>query len=187
VGVLWSNQAIQRFGFRTHADGDPVDAWSTDEVPPGLGDAFALPVSGGFADDHLNLATADGRLYAAVKTSYDLVEHPVLLLLVRDADGTWQPADAAHRIDLDEVEATRPVVTVLGDQLVVAYTDRRGQDTIRYRMTALDPIAFGPEQVAVRADAVDDVTSTDQVATSEAIFVASDAQRAYGVTMTPTP
>ena len=33
VGVLWSNQATQRFGFRVHADGDAAATWAADEVP----------------------------------------------------------------------------------------------------------------------------------------------------------
>ena len=36
VGVLWSNQNTQRFGFKVHVDGQPATTWSADEVP-GLG------------------------------------------------------------------------------------------------------------------------------------------------------
>jgi hypothetical protein len=69
VGVLWSNQATQRFGFKLHVDGADPTVWSSDEVPASQS---AQSVGLGMADDHLNVAVAtDGTLYAAVKTSYD--------------------------------------------------------------------------------------------------------------------
>ena len=33
VGVLWSNQTTQRFGFRVHVDGTDPNTWLADEVP----------------------------------------------------------------------------------------------------------------------------------------------------------
>ena len=33
IGVLWSNQSTQRFGFKTHVDGANVATWTADEVP----------------------------------------------------------------------------------------------------------------------------------------------------------
>src|SRR3954447_8652327 len=33
IGVFWSNQTTQRFGFRLHVDGSDPTQWSTDEVP----------------------------------------------------------------------------------------------------------------------------------------------------------
>src|SRR5690606_24360692 len=81
VGVLWSNQQAQRFGFRTHVDGTNPEVWTANEVPAG---SSARPVGGGMADDHLNVVVAsDGTLYAAVKTSYDSSNQPVIGLLVR--------------------------------------------------------------------------------------------------------
>ena len=69
VGVLWSNQTTERFGFKVHADGAAAGTWSADEVPAS---ASAQNIGLGMADDHLNVAVAaDGTLYAAVKTSYD--------------------------------------------------------------------------------------------------------------------
>src|SRR5207247_5606539 len=74
IGVLWSNQNTERFGFRTHVDGTDPAAWSADEVPASNS---AQPVGGGMADGHLNVAVAsDGTLYAAVKTSYDTLGYP---------------------------------------------------------------------------------------------------------------
>ena len=69
VGVLWSNQDTQRFGFRYHIDGTSPGQWSANEVPASQS---ALNVGGGMADDHVNVAVAsDGTVYAAVKTGYD--------------------------------------------------------------------------------------------------------------------
>src|SRR5690606_35263208 len=33
IGLLWSNQTTNRFGFRTHQDGADPGNWSKDEVP----------------------------------------------------------------------------------------------------------------------------------------------------------
>jgi hypothetical protein len=69
IGVLWSNQNTDRFGFRIHVDGTNPSTWLNDEVPASQS---AQSKGGGMADDHINLAVAsDGTLYAAVKTSYD--------------------------------------------------------------------------------------------------------------------
>ena len=70
IGVLWSNQNTQRFGFRTHVNSETDPSiWTTDEVPASQS---ALDVGLGMADDHLNMKVgSDGTLYCAVKTSYD--------------------------------------------------------------------------------------------------------------------
>ena len=69
VGVFWSNQTTDRFGFRLHVDGANPMTWLPDEVPASQS---ALNVGAGMADDHLNVKVgSDGTLYAAVKTSYD--------------------------------------------------------------------------------------------------------------------
>src|SRR3990172_5380783 len=81
IGVLWSNQNTQRFGFRAHVDGSDPNTWLADEVPASQS---ALNVGLGMADDHLNVEIAsDATLYAAVKTSYDAAGYPKIALLVR--------------------------------------------------------------------------------------------------------
>ncbi|HEX9284071.1 MAG TPA: hypothetical protein VF879_00245, partial [Nitrospirales bacterium] len=80
VGVLWSNQNTERFGFKVHVDGDPPGNWSGDEVPASRS---AQNVGFGMADDHISLAVAsDSTLYAAVKTSYNTSGYPRVSLLV---------------------------------------------------------------------------------------------------------
>ena len=85
VGVLWSNQVTDRFGFKVHEDGTDPTIWGTDEVPASQS---AQGVGSGMADDHLNVAVAsDATLYAAVKTSYDTGGYPKIALLVRRPTG----------------------------------------------------------------------------------------------------
>ncbi len=71
------------------------------------------------ADDHVNVAVAsDGTLYAAVKTSYDTSGYPLIALLVRQPDGTW---DGLHEVDQT---GTRPIVLLneADDSVRVVYT-----------------------------------------------------------------
>src|SRR5262245_18453028 len=53
IGVMWSNQTTDRFGFRTHIDGTDPNTWTADEVPASQS---ALNVGQGMADDHINFA-----------------------------------------------------------------------------------------------------------------------------------
>ena len=60
IGVFWSNQNTQRFGFKYHVDGADPNVWSADELP---GAAGAVISGIGLAEDHVNLAVgADGTL-----------------------------------------------------------------------------------------------------------------------------
>ncbi|MBN2315232.1 MAG: hypothetical protein JXM79_14980, partial [Sedimentisphaerales bacterium] len=126
VGVLWSNQIAQRYGFKIHADNDDPNLWSADEVPASQS---ALNIGSGMADDHLNVAVAsDGTFYAAVKTSYDTDGYPVIALLVRRPDGNW---DDLYEVDTN---GTRPIV-VLNERegiITVLYTAANGNHDILY-------------------------------------------------------
>ena len=182
IGMFWSNQVTQRFGFRYHFDSDDPSVWSTDEMP---GAAGAVPVGNGFADDHINLAAAeDGTLYAAIKTSYDTPGHPVLGLLVRRPDGSW---DDLYEID---VVGTRPVVVVsdaLGE-LVVVYTDFAGGGNIRFRTSDARDIDFGPIEILMPGIDVNDATSTNQSFLDELIVLATTAapgRQLVGVSLAP--
>ena len=136
VGVLWSNQTTRRFGFRTHKIGTSPTSWSSDEIPA---HQSAQNVGGGMADDHLNVAVAsDGTLYAAIKTAYGRTGYPVLGLLVRRPDGTWDPLYEVDRI------GTRPIVLLNErDQTVrVVYTESSRSDNILSRTTSMHKISF---------------------------------------------
>jgi PKD repeat protein len=78
IGVMWSNQVDHRFWFATHAD-SPADApWSAAPIPNTQS-----------SDDHINLKTLNGRVYAAVKHS-TTGSLPLTSLFTRDpATGAW--------------------------------------------------------------------------------------------------
>lgn len=127
IGLMWSNQIDERFGFSYHVDGTAPNVWSTNEVP---GDADALNVGGGMADDHINMAvSSNGTLFAAVKTSYDTNGFPTLGLLVRRANGTW---DSFYEID---DKGTKPIIMLNEDlgELLMVYTYPSQLKEIVYR------------------------------------------------------
>ena len=104
IGVFWNDHATQRFGFRFHVDGDSPTAFSANEVPASQS---AKTAGLGMADDHMNIkVAADGTLYVAVKTSWDLTvrAYPEIALLVRRPNGAWDPL---YGID---AHGTRPIV-----------------------------------------------------------------------------
>jgi len=175
IGVLWSNQAASRFGFKTHTDGDDPAVWSADEVP-----ASDDSVGAGVADDHINLAVAsDGTLYAAVKTSYDTAGHPKIALLVRRPDGTWDPL-----YEVDQA-GTRPIVVVnetLGF-LRVIYTESEGYHSIVYKETALNSIAFGTRELLIQG-ALNSATSTKQNFEREIVVLAGSDSSVEGIRIT---
>jgi len=104
VGVLWTdsnNGAGNRFRFAAHRNAARRSRWSL-ESPYLTGHRMV--------DDHLNLQTYDGRVYAVVKTaSRGLVKDgPVLVLLVREPNGAWQHYGVASNGN----EITRPILLV---------------------------------------------------------------------------
>jgi hypothetical protein len=179
--VLWSNQSTRRFGFRVHADGADPATWSADEVP--ASQSAIDGVGSGMADDHLNVAVAsDGTLYAAIKTGYDTSGYPLIGLLVRQPNGTW---DDLHEVDqsgtrgivfLDETEST----------VYVAYTRITGSSDIVYRESATSSIAFGPVET-ILSGSLNDVTSTKQNISGEVVLLASTSTQAFGVLATTAP
>ena len=167
VGVMWSNQNSQRFGFRTHIDGSAPSAWSADEVPAS---ASAQAIGLGMADDHLSVAVAaDGTLYAAVKTSYETPGSPKIALLVRQPSGAWDPL---HPVDGN---GTRPIVILNEgqDRVMVAYRDTDNNGPIQYRESARSTIAFSAEGTLIADPAGNNVSSTKQRISGEVLVIAS--------------
>jgi hypothetical protein len=166
IGVFWSNQSTDRFGFRIHVDGAAPNAWGAPEVPAGQS---ALNVGGGMADDHVHLAVAsDGTLYAAVKTSYDKSGYTKIALLVRRPNGVW---DNLYAVDNN---GTRPIVVLneAAGKVVVAYTTNEGGGDIVYRESNLGTINFAPRKVLIKGS-VNNVTSTKYTSNDEIVFIAS--------------
>src|SRR5262249_22819222 len=153
MGVFWSNQNTQRFGFRFHVDTDPPDLWSRDEVPASQS---ALRVNHGMADDHMHAAFAsDGTLFIAAKTSYDTSGFPVIVLLVRRPNGTW---DNLYQVD---TLGTRPIVllTEPANLLRVIYTSSTAGGNILYRDSLISTIGFGARKTLMTGT-LNNATST---------------------------
>jgi PKD repeat protein len=104
IGVMWSNQVDHRFWFATHGDDNASGQ------PAALGSGWsAAPIPGTqSSDDHINLKTLNGRVYAAVKHSTSGTT-PLTSLLTRDpATGAWASATFGTGRD----SHTRPIVLV---------------------------------------------------------------------------
>ena len=172
IGVLWSNQTTQRFGFKVHVDGQAPATWSADEVPAS---GSALPSGAGMADDHLNVAVAsNGTLYAAVKTSYDTAGYPKIALLIRRPNGTWDPL---YEVDQS---GTRGIV-LLNEQdhtVRIVYTSSEGFNDIVTKKSSTSSIAFGSRSTLITGG-VNDATSTKQNWTTRVPVMASSASTAF--------
>ena len=177
IGVLWSNQDTQRFGFKVHVAGTDPNIWSADEVPASQS---AQNIGLGMADDHMNIAAAsDGTLYAAVKTSYDTSGYPKIAMLVRRPAGTWD--------DLYEVDqaGTRGIALLneLEGTITIVYTSSEGNNNIIYKQSALSPISFGSRQTLITGG-INDATSTKQNYTDSVVILGSNGSIAKGVLAT---
>jgi hypothetical protein len=169
IGLLWSNQNTQRFGFKIHNDGADPRSWSADEAPAS---EQAQNRGKGFGDDHMNIKCAsDGTLYCAVKTSYDIPGYPKLGLLVRRPAGGWSFYPVCS------VEGTRPLA-VLNESagwLKVVYTTREEGGDIIYRETSLSNISFGPPRTLLSGRyLLSESTSTHQLNTGEVVILATN-------------
>ncbi|MEI6949923.1 T9SS type A sorting domain-containing protein [Paraflavisolibacter sp. H34] len=187
IGVFWSNQLTQRFGFKTHTNGSDPYLWSADEVPAAQS---ALRKKYGMADDHMNLmATSDGTLYCAVKTGYDSPGYPKVSLLVRRPTGVW---DNLYPVTANE--GTRPIVLLneaLG-KIRVVYSSLENGGDILYRESALSPIAFGPPITLMSRNYLFNnylfnyATSTHQACTSDVVILASSEDPLLAVSVLAT-
>ncbi|MFC5269467.1 T9SS type A sorting domain-containing protein [Adhaeribacter terreus] len=137
IGVLWSNQNSQRFGFRMHPDGSDPTYWTEDEVPASQS---AINYRGGMANDHLNMSMGrDGTLYCAVKTSYRHSGYPNLGLLVRRPNGVW---DNLYQVSETGTKGIVLLNETTGKIRIVYTADEKGGN-ILYRESFIAPIAFG--------------------------------------------
>ncbi len=175
MGVMWSNQKKKSFGFRIHQNGSRPDIWLTDEIPAS---ESAIPLNGGMADDHLNIAvSSDGTLYAAVKTSYDSVGYPLVALLIRQITGKWD------ELKIVDDEGSRGIVLLNEneDRVIVCYTSYR-DNKIVYKISRTNSISFGKRQSLIEGwKNINNVTSTKQNIASEVVILASESGIARGV------
>ena len=173
IGVMWSNQNSDRFGFRLHVDGTSPTAWTNDEVPASQS---ALNKGGGMADDHMHLVVAsNGTLYAAVKTSYDSSGYPRIALLVRRPSGVW---DNLYQVDS---VGTRPIVMLneAAGKLIVAYTQADGGGNIYFKESSMNTISFGVRETLI-SGSVNNVSATKSTFTDEVVAIAAGGSKAKG-------
>ena len=135
VGVLWSNQNRQRYGFRRHASGGEPDDWFPDEIPA---DGSAIDHGEGMSDDHLSVSLgSDGTLYATVKTSYDTDGMPLVACLVRGVHHRWDPL---YHVD-DEGSRGVTVLDETKGTFAAVYTSYR-DNSIVLKYSSVDTVSF---------------------------------------------
>ncbi len=175
IGVLWSNQTTERFGFRIHVDGASPTVWSADEVPAS---GSAIDLAAGMADDHLNIAVADnGTLYAAIKTGYDTTGFTRIGLLVRRPNGVWDPL-----YTVDDADGTRPIVKLNEAENTVLVIYRTISPAgIVYRESSASTIAFGPKVMLISGSSINDPSSAEAPFTDDLVVLASRAGVVQGV------
>jgi RTX calcium-binding nonapeptide repeat (4 copies) len=98
IGIMWSDQLANAMRFVVVS---PPATFGSPET------AISGPKQ---ADDHINLKTAGGKIYAATKTKFAsrTALHTQTRLLVRDASGTW----TSHTISFSPERRTRPIVAL---------------------------------------------------------------------------
>jgi PKD repeat protein len=175
IGVMWSNQTSSNDAvfFATHVDGQPDTSW----------EAARTAIQGpNTSDDHINLKSlqtdGSGRVYAAIKTSFDNSSQPLIMLLVRDrSTGNWSSYPIARVSDCPN----RPLVLIDEEHRVLhsfftapgppGYSCNSSGGAIYEKTSPLDAIAFPVGRgtpVLVDADSpyVHNVSSTKQNVTS---------------------
>jgi len=170
IGVMWSNQTDWSYRFATHPDGAGDDVW----------DVETAVQKSEISDDHINLkALFDdpaGTVFAAVKTSLNRPDDPLVLLLVRAADGTW----ARHTVFKVRDNPTRPQVVVDPVHRKVHVLATIGPccagGQVNYKTADLDAINFpaGAGKTLLQSDSdthINNVTSTKQVVTNRGAYI----------------
>jgi hypothetical protein len=164
IGIMWSDQNDDQMKFAVHHDSTSSDtSWSGPEVAAS---------GSNIADDHINLkAEANGRVYAATKTSASGGSSPLILLNVRNASGAWSRVVFGTVTD----NQTRPIVVLKEDErrlYVFATWDQSG-DRIYMKETSMDSPSFAPGRGTVVIDAADvnNATASKQPVTEESGLV----------------
>jgi hypothetical protein len=137
MGVFWGNQREDAYYFATHRDGDPDAAWSVET-------ALAGPE---LADDHVSVRAiggdTDGRVVAAVKTSLNGANDPLIEMLVRKPDGSWSRSTFGSVADAH----TRPTLAIdpqRREAYVFASAPCCSGGSIYYKKTSIDTPSFDP-------------------------------------------
>jgi PKD repeat protein len=176
IGVLWSNQNDGFVYWSVHNAGQPRTQWTG---------GFAVKGSK-IPDDHLNLksiqADAQGRVFAAVKTSLDHgtnrpTDPQINLLQYKPGTGAWSTttfgtiADCHTRPQVVLDESNSKVYVFATGKTGTGTCTSNGDGAIYYKSTSLDAPSFGGGSgtVAIRdaaAETLNNVTTMKQSATS---------------------
>ena len=180
IGVMYSNQSDWTFTFASHADGAPDNEWSVSTALQGAE----------LSDDHINVKALEGdpagQVFAAVKTSLNTGDAPLVKLLVLDDAGAWHDytvftvADEPTRaqVMLDPVRRQVHVFAAIGPCC--------NGGTIAVKSSDLDAIDFAPGSGTTLIDSdpnVNNPTTTKQPVNAAMPFLpvlaGSDTTHAY--------
>ncbi|MGH8894603.1 MAG: hypothetical protein ACRDWY_15060 [Actinomycetes bacterium] len=162
IGVMWSDQGSDAFRMAVHTDGAGDQVWTVENALAGTD----------LADDHINLKTvvddAQGRVYAAIKTSQDFVgpNAPLVGVLVRtpnpDGSGDWSFVVAGTVAN----DHTRPIIQIdqTNQELYFFATAPVTGGDIYYKKTSLSNPSFGP---GLGAKFIDDTATLNNVTGSK--------------------
>jgi hypothetical protein len=155
IGVFWSNQNTQKDYFAVHRDGAPDTAWTVETALSGAKEA----------DDHINLKTAEGQVFAAVKTSKTVSSDPLIRLLVRSPTGSW----SKHPVALVREANTRPITMLEIDTstrevyVFFSFGGATSPEGIAYKKSSISNINFPSTATIFIAgpnnEAINDATS----------------------------
>jgi hypothetical protein len=172
VGVMFSDQTSGTDYFVVHRDGSTDSQWTVETALSG----------GGPADDHLNLKTVEGRVYASVKIEDPSGSETQIWLLVRSKSGAWQKHSVAPAAEGN----TRPVTVLHLDpaarriHVFMSVGEGTAAHGIVSKSSDMDSVDFPSEASFVlrgpNNEMINNVTSTKQ-ATSAAtgiVVLASD-------------
>jgi trimeric autotransporter adhesin len=164
IGVMWSHQGDPAFYFATHNDADDDATWQATE---------AALHGGHLADDHINLkAAADGRVFAAVKTSETIVKSPLNLLLKRDPDsGLW----SSHIFGTKQDHHTRPIVMLdeSNQRIHMFATAPEAGGAIYHKNAPMEPVAFASGRGKLVLEDSDSPDVNDATGSKQSVTIAT--------------
>jgi hypothetical protein len=183
IGVFWADQsgnnaALRGFGFKTHTDGANPATWSADEVP---GSESMAANGGGLAEDMFNMKVgADGTLYVAFKTRFNLPGSTNIGLLIRRPNGVWDPVYQVENTT-SVPGASRPIVLLNEAEgtLLVGYQATSSSSATWYKRTTLSVIQFSAAE-QLFSGTHDRLSTTKQNVTNDAVIIGQDTGTQLG-------
>ncbi|MGH2784277.1 MAG: Ig-like domain-containing protein [Actinomycetota bacterium] len=157
IGVMFSNQTLDGQFFAVHRDGAADGTWTAETALQG-----ALQ-----GEDHINLKTFEGRIYAAVKTEIKKAAQVLIKLLVRSPSGSW----ATHNVATFAENYTRPIAALNIDPsqrkvyLFMTKGEGAAAQGIFYKVTGIDSISFTTATTFIQGpnnETINDATSSKQ-------------------------